>query len=297
MKWIIKNPAPTDWRQDKWGDFHFGRSLMKYLERMGQKVETDYHGEWDNNKKADVVLVLRGKHPYTVKENDFNIIWNISHPEAVSLEEYASYDVVFVASETHATYLKERISVPVYPLLQCTDIEEFYEGDLDYHDREDFIFVGNTRNVKRPCVIWAADSGVPLKVWGRGWTEFLDKQFIVGNYIDNQKLGKLYSQSKIVLNDHWEDMKEFGFINNRIFDAIACGLPVITDYHESLYQLFGDKILYYNNEEEFQKCLEKVLLSYPKVKKDIDDLKDEVNKNFTFENRANVLIEMIKKHK
>ncbi|ADU31885.1 CgeB family protein [Evansella cellulosilytica] len=296
MKWIIKNPAPTDWRQDKWGDFHFGRSLTKYLSRMNQKVETDYHGEWDNNKTADVVLVLRGKHPYTVKKSDFNIMWNISHPESVTLEEYQSYDIVFVASNSHAEYLSSKIQVPVFPLLQCTDTEEFYESSSNYHDRKDIIFVGNTRGVERACVIWSSELGLPLKVWGRGWVEMINKKLIVGKYIDNQKLGELYSNSKIVLNDHWEDMKQYGFINNRIFDAIACGLPIISDYHEELYKLFGNKILYYKDKEEFNLCVEEFFLAYPLLKENVDELKEEVTSNYSFQNRAQFLVETVEEH-
>ncbi|MGD6776456.1 CgeB family protein [Sutcliffiella horikoshii] len=298
MKWIIKNPAPTDWRQDKWGDFHFGRSLTKYLERLGQRVETDYHTEWNNEKKPDVVLVLRGKYPYETKNNDFNIMWNISHPQSVSLEEYEMYDIVFVASKTYADFLSKAISTPVYPLLQCTDTEEFFEQKTaSYHDRKDFIFVGNTREVERPCVIWSAELGLPLKVWGRGWSKWIDKELVVDNYIENQKLGELYSKSKLVLNDHWEDMKEYGYINNRIFDALACGLPIITDYHKELYDLFGDKLLYYKNKSEFEKCIEEVILSYPSVKAKTDSLKDIVIDHFSFENRAQELIDTVKKHK
>jgi spore maturation protein CgeB len=297
MKWIIKNPAPTDWRQEKWGDFHFGRSLTKYLTRMGQTVETDYHPEWDNNKKADVVLVLRGKYPYEIKQNNFNIMWNISHPESVPLEEYSAYDIVFVASKQYAEQLSKKISIPVYPLLQCTDTEEFSETKLSAHDRKDFIFVGNTREVERPCVIWASELNLPLKVWGRGWSKWINKDLVVDNYIENQKLGELYSKSKLVLNDHWDDMKRYGFINNRIFDAIACGLPIITDYHEELFGLFGDKLLYYRSKSEFEKCIETVLLSYPDVKNRVDLLKENVVNNFSFESRAKFLIETVEKHK
>ena len=67
MKFIIKNPAPLGPYQRKWGDFHFGRSLTKYLERLGAEVDTHYWGEWEQSTNADAVLVLRGKHRYRPK--------------------------------------------------------------------------------------------------------------------------------------------------------------------------------------------------------------------------------------
>ncbi|MEQ8927957.1 MAG: hypothetical protein RLO81_19225, partial [Fulvivirga sp.] len=213
MKWVIKNPAPLDSRQEKWGDFHFGRSLTKYLERLGEEVITDYDGEWENDHQEDVVLVLRGKYPYKVKKEVINIMWNISHPADVSMEEYSSYDLVLVASNSFSEKLKKDLSIPVEPLLQCTDTEEFKPSNLDHFIRKDFVFVGNTRSVKRPGVLWSVDLGLPLKVWGRGWKEYIPKSHIVADYIENQQLGELYAQSKVIINDHWDDMKEFGFIN------------------------------------------------------------------------------------
>ena len=46
-------------------------------------------------------------------------------------------------------------------------------------------------------------------------------------------------------------MLDYQFVNNRIFDALACGLPVISDYCEELKEIFPDAVLYYNNKEEF----------------------------------------------
>nr|HPR49937.1 glycosyltransferase family 1 protein [Spirochaetota bacterium] len=64
MKLIIKNPAPNDHRMKKWGDYHFGRSLSKYLTRSGIEVVTHYKSQWGKIEKGDAVLVLRGKYPY-----------------------------------------------------------------------------------------------------------------------------------------------------------------------------------------------------------------------------------------
>jgi hypothetical protein len=51
---------------------------------------------------------------------------------------------------------------------------------------------------------------------------------VVSDYFPNEELGELYSRSRATLNDHWADMRAYGFVNNRIFDALACGLPVIS---------------------------------------------------------------------
>ena len=46
-------------------------------------------------------------------------------------------------------------------------------------------------------------------------------------------------------------------INNRIFDALACGLPVISDGCEEMKEIFPDAVLYYDTKEEFDACIQK----------------------------------------
>lgn len=297
MKWIIKNPTPTKDRK-YWGDYHIGRCLAKYLKRLGQNVNTHYYKDWKKNEKADIILVLRGKFRYKPKKSAaLNIMWNFGHPEDVSLEEYESYDIIFVASNHYINILKNKIDKPIYPLLLCTDPEEFYIKDKNNDlNRKDYVFVGSTRGVKRPCVLWAIEYGVPLKVWGKGWEDWIDKKYIVSEYISNKKLPELYSRAKVTLNNHWPDMQKYGFINNRIYDALACGLPIISDYSKELHDLFPNEVLYYRNKEEFKKCLNEININYSKIKERVNNVIPRIHEEFSYENRARTLLKTVKKH-
>lgn len=298
MKWIIKNPSPLDYRQKMWGDYHIGRSLTKYLTRLGENVETDYDGKWNNKKKADVILVLRGKYPYKPRSNaKLHIMWNYGHPEDVSIKEYESYDIILVASNQYADVLKKKISKPVYPFLLCTDPEEFYINNKDNDmKRKGIIFVGNTRGVKRECISWAIEYAVPLKIWGRGWEKWIDKKYVVDKYIPNKKLSKLYSKSKATLNNHWPDMIKYGFVNNRVFDALACGLPIISDYSEELFNLFPNEILYYRSKNEFKKCIERLNSNYKEIKDRVNSVIPRIISDFSCGKRASDLLKIVKKH-
>jgi len=297
VKWLIKNPAPMDERLTKWGDYHFGNSLTKYLQMLGQEVESDYYGKWYNQKKAEVTLVLRGKFRYKVKKEGFHVIWVISHPEDVSKKELNSYDLIFVASKKHAQMLESKLNRPVYPLLQCTDTELFKPTEsIEAASRSDFIFVGNSRGIKRKSVFWAIKAGVPLKVWGRHWDRWIDETVLVDKYIMNHQLPGLYRRAKVTFNDHWPDMLRLGYINNRIFDALACGLPVISDFQEALEELFPGVILTYRKKKEFMDCIEQLLRSYPLVLERTQQAGKEVQKNHSFRNRAKVLVELVGQH-
>lgn len=303
MKWVIKNPAPLDSRLHKWGDYHFGRLLAKHLSRHGETVETHYYGSWDQDTDCDVVLLLRGKHPFAGQPGQHPealwVLWNISHPGDVSDEECASYDLVAIASTPQALALDARIAPPVAALLQCTDPEEFRVGEQAAGDlRRGFVFVGNTRATLRPGVLWAIEYGLPLQIWGRGWDRWRKtRQCVVADYYPNERLGHLYSRSKATINDHWDDMKRYGFINNRVFDALACGLPVVSDWHEQLAQHFPDEVMYYRDEQEFEGCMEWLLLGYPDVQARAVSAIATIRRQFSFEKRAAELIDLAETNK
>src|SRR5262249_49285133 len=42
-------------------------------------------------------------------------------------------------------------------------------------------------------------------------------------------------------------MREHGFVSNRIFDALACGAPVISDAMPDIAALFGDTVPMYRD--------------------------------------------------
>jgi len=297
LSWVIKNPAPLDARMQKWGDYHFGRYLTKWLERMGHQVETDYYGQWRRKSKADVVLVLRGRHSWTGRGDAFRVLWIISHPGDVSPEECASYDLVFTASRRHAGWLGARLDVPVVPLLQCVDTEDFKpQKEEEDGTRSDFVFVGNTRNERRESVIAAVESGLDLKVWGRGWERWIPGRFVMADYFDNRKLPGLYAAAKATFNDHWPDMARWGFVNNRVFEALACGLPVVSDHLDEIEELFPGAVLTYRDRKGFAACIERVFLEYPLVLKRVRDSIAGVRENHSFESRVGELVGTVRKH-
>ena len=118
--WIIKCPAPDSNIKLRWGEYAYANSLKKYLEKLGCYVLIDLRQNWNCPGEADVVLVLRGPRLYRPDRRDKKavyIMWNISHPDQISHEEYELYDIVCVASEYYAEILKKQLSVPAYPLL------------------------------------------------------------------------------------------------------------------------------------------------------------------------------------
>ena len=301
--WVIKCPAPEDESKARWGDYYYARSLKKYLERLGIYVLLDTREDWGCESGADVVLVLRGclfYRPDRRNEKCLYVMWNISHPDMVTPEEYELYDVVCVASRYYAKKLQEKVSVPVVPLLQCTDTELFYPdtGMEDTSDR-DYIFIGNSRGIARSCVMWAIEDRLPFRMWGSGWNRILSGHMdrIQAPFIDNDTIPDLYRSAKATLNDHWQDMLDYQFVNNRIFDALACGLPVISDGCEELKEIFPDAVLYYSSREEFEDCVKRLENDYASVKECVKKQWELIRTTYSFEARARELQEIAGKYK
>ena len=298
MRWVIKNPAPVGTRGDRWGDAHFGRSLVKYLDRLGHETHMQFMEEWGNDTPCDAVLLLRGKHAFPradTHRDAVRVIWNISHPSDVTLAEYASHDMVFVASESLAASLRQRIDVPVHALRQCTDIEQFHpvRDPSETDQRNGVVFVGNTRNVVREGPVWAIEWGLPLRVWGTGWDDTPAAGHVVSKHLPNDQLAGLYRASIATLNDHWPDMRSHGFINNRIFDALACGLPVVSDWHAELAALELPGLLLYRDRAELGRCLETVLLDGPGLTSAAESAISIVQREFSFEHRVAELADRV----
>jgi spore maturation protein CgeB len=80
-------------------------------------------------------------------------------------------------------------------------------------------------------------------LWGPGWSKFAPEGAVRGQYLDAEVLPSAYRSATIVLNDHFPDMARWGFINNRTFDAIACGTPMISDSVEGLEMFDGGVVV------------------------------------------------------
>lgn len=251
---IIKNPAPAGEAQKRWGDHHFGSALAAALAAEGHVVTQHYYEDWSQPSAADLVIVLRGLHRWIPPKGQPSLLWIISHPAAVSKDECEAYDWVGSASRLHSNMLARRMGRAVAYLPQCTDVERFQptKAKAGEVEREGLLYVANSRGVRRDIAQWAAQSDTEITVIGRGWDRFEVAPWVERELIDNAELPTRYGQAAAVLNDHWLDMKQFGYINNRIFDALACHAPVISDHFPALEDTFGDALLYARSAETFQ---------------------------------------------
>lgn len=229
---LLPSPKPT--AEHAWGDYYFARSLREGLEGIGVRADLFFREDMVSDVKRKLLpagareLVLRGNRRYDRKARE-QYIWLISNPLKVDEEEFQNATHVFVASDVFATKLMERdISASV--LHQCTDPEIFNADRRDPAKATDVLFVGIRRNkAPREVVPQLIEGGYHVSVWGKGWEGHIPEKNYAGYHVANEILGSYYASARVVVADHQSEMLSEQFPSNRIFDALACGVPVVTD--------------------------------------------------------------------
>ena len=242
LRWSLKLPSWAGRAGDLWGDTHFADALAEALRDLGQDVVTARRGAHRSGPTHldDVSLALRGLYPVPPVPGQLNVLWVISHPDDVDPWELDGYDIVCAASTTWSAELSARTGRAVVPLLQASGFEPPSGDLLDPPRTSDAVFVGSTEGRVRPLVHTALAAGIPLAVYGRGWSD-LPGGVWCGEYVDNRVLPELYARHGIVLADHWPDMARHGFIANRVFDAVASGARVICDDVVGVEEVFDPR--------------------------------------------------------
>lgn len=296
-RWAIKISAPADERRFVWGDMYYAQALAAALERQGQRVAIDYHDyhQRPTSYLDDVLLDLRGLDDTQPQDDAINIMWVISHPEKVTPEIVRSFDKVYAAGDKWAKYISEKSGKDVEFLPQCTDPNVFHPTEVDDEFAGKALFVGNSRNIRRPVVVDAIAAGLDVAVYGGGWEGLIDEKYIKGTFIPNDKLAQAYSSAEVVLNDHWVDMRDWGFISNRIFDASAAGACVLTDDIENVNKLFGiDTIRTYESVDDMRQIMKSEWGKSNMAENERQQLIENVETNHSFDTRAQTLIDSVK---
>ncbi len=244
---LERDPA----RKLRWGDYWFGKELAEALSAEGVVLAA---------KEPKVLIHLHGIPIEKIDGPTHNIIWIHRHPDLITTHSLSFYDHIFCLSPRFLEKIQEmgregeiliggtaKQPPPGIPKLS-----------------HDIVFVGNGKQGKGRKIIqdiislgnrWMNH----LEVWGEGWDGILPKKCICGLYYENKHLPDLYATSRVVLNDHHEDMRREGFLNPRILDVMASGGVVISDVLSGAQELFGDALLTYSTPAELDLHLDRLI--------------------------------------
>jgi hypothetical protein len=244
--------------------------------------------------EADVRVVLRGLAPFAARGR--HVLWILSHPEDVDDAELAAADLVACASSRLTAELASHTDVPVVELLQATDPRRFRPCALVPAAAHPVLFVGKTRGTVRPLVDAALAAGLRPALYGEGWEHTVDRSLIRRTHVANEDLPTLYSSAGVVLNDHWDTMRAWGILSNRLFDVVACGAPVVSDPVPGLEDVFGDAVLVAEGPDDLRSQVERVLGDAGTARRRMARGRAGVLAGHTFDHRARTLVDAIRAH-
>jgi O-antigen biosynthesis protein len=296
LSFCLKIGAPNRAVAPTWGDLHFAESLVRELRRRGHRTLVQTLDEWEDERGLtyDVVVHLKGLSRFHPKPGQLNVLWSISHPAELTGEECDGYDLVAVASPLFAERLQERTATPVVVLEQAADPWVMRPDPApDPELTHELVYVANSRNVLRPIARDLLPTERDLAIWGTRWEGLIDTSRVVGEHVPNDRLHCIYSAAGIVLNDHWDDMREHGYISNRVYDALCCGALVLSDEVPGLAERFGEAVAVYRSPEELRELVERLLADPSERRRRATRGREIVLAEHTFAHRVTQLLEAV----
>lgn len=273
---VIKSTTNRD--DVKVGDYWIGEDFAEGFRQNGIETEIDYRGEYQREHKPEpkITVYMRGYTkfypPFGKGCNVLYVYYPMAYisksaqklpkeiinqrqpmPENASLDDdFQNYDVIAVASKTYAKEL-QNAGIQAHYVPQFTNPDKFLPTPAE-ELKTDILFVGSNWH-DRTSLLYALEDGFEVAVYGFNWQGIVPENMYKAPYIANPELSKYYASAKIVLNDHRPDMKKYGFINNRIYDATAAGALVVSDYMPEIKEIYGDSVPMYQTKEELKEIL------------------------------------------
>lgn len=224
---------------------------------------------------------------------------------------YAKYaDVLFVNDKYSLNYYDKNSDKHVYYLPHSYNPSvhhPFYEVDEDY--RSDVFFVATPFRERGEFLAKVNWDGIDFKLGGP-WSQYTDptdylkikKHIFTSEPIDNKVMARYYNGAKISLNVHRRKMFIDGLddgIDNkndaysagpRVFEAIACGSFLLTDYRREVEDLLGDSVVFFETPSDLEKSI-RFYLSEDSARIEKTEEAMEKIKHCTFDNRLkNILL-------
>ena len=287
--------ASSPYYYQKDGDFFLASDLCYGLEKLGYKVEYRFREDYDNLKlgNAGNVIYFKGyadfEHLPAAKKDNRKRILYVYYLEGLHPEILKEVDVVASASNRfiNENLIPEGITGVYVP--QFTNPERFRPAKTDEGKHNEVLFVGSDHSgFGRKCVDYAVLAESNLSVYGKFWEKSLSPEYLKGKFINNDVLYQYYGNADIVLNDHREDMRHYGFISNRIYDVTATGGFVFTDYLPEIEEIYGDSIATYKDFYDFKEKLD-FYLKHPEIRKEMAEKAQKI----TLEKFTNVKVARI----
>lgn len=182
-------------------------------------------------------------------------------PDFPGLSAILSIDVDGYLTNSERT-LETLARVAPSQLLNLAFDPEEMGGDATRGER--LVYVGSalglsTKRNLLEMLLEAAESSAGLDLWGTGWNTVGPKE-LLGSWrgvLPHGELGNTYRAALAVLGATMDGQRDQGMINNRVFEALGVGAPLIQesfDDNDVLYQV--DNLFLYRSKGDIQAAVD-----------------------------------------
>lgn len=288
------------------GDYFTALEFGEGLKKIGWDVTFLAHrdkGYWyDVPSDVDVLISLLDRYdPRRIRSSNkylIKVAWPrnwfdrwVFHPG------FSDYNLVFAPSRTAQDYINRNSDKTSHLLPLATNPEKFNNNiPMNSEFICDYCFTGNYWNDPRDIIEMLEPEKIPYKfnLYGKNWEKISRFRKYYHGFVKYNKLPEVYSSTKIVIDDANRVTKDYGSVNSRVFDALACGVLVITNGERGAEEIFNGKLPVYTSKEELNYLLVHYLDDEEMRIDKIKDLQNIVLEKHTYLNRAETLKQSLK---
>jgi O-antigen biosynthesis protein len=160
-----------------------------------------------------------------------------------------------------------------------------------YEYISDYCFTGSYWNDPRDIMEMLEPKEIPykFKLYGKNWEKINKFKNYYEGFINYSNLPKVYASTKIVIDDANRATKDYGAVNSRVYDAIACGALILTNGQKGSKETFNDKLPVFESKKELKYLINYYLSNNSERMDKVKELQKFVFEKHTYDNRAKKL--------
>lgn len=296
---------------DGFGDSLAATRLAAELSKLGHKAillpERPECRWYDPPEDTDVYLALVDKlEPGRLpRRGDIVLIgWVRNQLERwLSREGILDYNLLLGSSPYTARLLRGRVqslagkgrTPRVECLMLAADPELFAPARRGQPLREDLAFTGSYWNKQRDFEgLFSLELPFTFSIYGKRWELVPEASKYYRGFVPHERLPEVYRAARIILDDHHSETKPYGCINLRIFEAFACGKPVITNGCAGIEEVFQEGLFVYEKAEQIPALVQEVTRRLEEDPGLPARLGENILQHHTFAHRAGELCALVR---